>query len=172
MMKSFLSNMYTQAMELNKKNILSFIDENPNAKMLDLGCDNGEWTCSLGEKSVSKQLFGIAIVDEAADLARSRGVSVTLGDRNDVFPYDSNNMDVIHANQVIEHVPNIDHFISEVMRVLKPCGQVIISTENGSSWINIVAAIMRWQIFSLTNVSVVSGGIGNPLALHKSSWAQ
>jgi SAM-dependent methyltransferase len=172
LMKKMLNNMYTHAMELNKENILNFITGNSNANILDLGCDNGEWTCSLGEKAGSKHLFGIEIVETAADLARSRGLSVTLGDLSDIFPYDSNSMDIIHANQVIEHVPNIDHFIFEIKRVLKPGGEVIISTENGSSWCNVVAAIMGWQIFSLTNVSVVSGGIGNPLALHKSSGAQ
>jgi len=49
-MKTFLSNMYNQVMDLNKSNMLIFINENPNAKMLDLGCDNREWSCSLGEK--------------------------------------------------------------------------------------------------------------------------
>jgi hypothetical protein len=33
------------------------------------------------------------------------------------------------------------------------------------SW-NIFAAAMGWQIFSLTNVSAMSSGVGNPLALH------
>jgi len=56
-MKIFLSNMYKQVMDLNKSNMLIFINENPNAKMLDLGCDNREWSCSLGEKADSKHFF-------------------------------------------------------------------------------------------------------------------
>ena len=39
--------------------------------------------------------------------------------------------------------------------------------ENGSSWVNIGAAILGWQIFSLTNVSTKRLGIGNPFALHR-----
>jgi len=42
-----------------------------------------------------------------------------------------------------------------------------LSTENGSSWHNIFASIMGWQIFSSTNISSRASGIGNPLALHK-----
>lgn len=58
-MKTFLSNMYNQVMDLNKSNMLIFINVNLNlnAKMHDLGCDNGEWSCSLGEKADSKHFF-------------------------------------------------------------------------------------------------------------------
>lgn len=58
-----------------------------------------------------------------------------------------------------------DRFASEIYRILKPGGSAIISTENGSSWHNIFASILGWQIFSLTNVSRLQAGIGNPLAL-------
>lgn len=171
-MKNLLNKMYNRAMELNKKNILSFINENSKSHILDLGCDDGEWTCYLGEKAGSNHLHGIEIVSSAANIANSKGVAVEIADLSEIFPYESSFMDVVHANQVIEHVPNIDHFISEIKRVLKPGGKVVISTENGSSWCNLFAALMGWQIFSLTNVSVMAGGIGNPLALHKSSGAQ
>ena len=171
-MKKALNQMYARAMMLNKENILSFIRPQEHLKILDLGCDDGVWTIQLGVRAHSRELFGVEIVDAAAQLARKRGVDVKLADLSNDFPYNSDSMDIIHANQVIEHVPNIDHFISNIYRVLKPGGQVIISTENGSSWCNIFAAIMGWQIFSLSNMSVVSGGIGNPLALHKTSGAQ
>lgn len=75
--------------------------------------------------------------------------------------------DVIHSNQVIEHLYNSDNFLSEIYRILKPDGCAIISTENASSWCNILASILGWQIFSLTNFSSRKQGIGNPLALHK-----
>jgi hypothetical protein len=51
--------------------------------------------------------------------------------------------------------------------VLKPGGYAIISTENASSWENIFASIMGWQIFSLTNISNKRQGIGNPIAIHR-----
>jgi hypothetical protein len=49
--------------------------------------------------------------------------------------------------------------------VLKIGGTLIVSTENGSSWHNIFAAVMGWQIFSLTNVSRLQAGLGNPIGL-------
>jgi 2-polyprenyl-3-methyl-5-hydroxy-6-metoxy-1,4-benzoquinol methylase len=83
------------------------------------------------------------------------------------FPFAAASFDLLHANQVIEHVPDVDLFVSEVARVLRPGGRAILSTENGSSWVNIGAAILGWQIFSLTNVSTKQLGIGNPLAIHR-----
>jgi ubiquinone/menaquinone biosynthesis C-methylase UbiE len=68
---------------------------------------------------------------------------------------------------VIEHVSNVDLFVSEVFRVLKKGGHAVISTENGSSWHNVFAAAMGWQIFSLTNVSGLKAGLGNPFAIQR-----
>jgi hypothetical protein len=64
-------------------------------------------------------------------------------------------------------VSDVDHFLAETRRILRIGGVAVISTENGSSWHNIFAAIMGWQIFSLTNVSGLVSGLGNPLALHR-----
>ena len=74
-------------------------------------------------------------------------------------------MDLVHANQVIEHVSDVDLLTSEMMRVLKPGGTFVVSTENGSSWHNIFASILGWQMFSLTNMSAKKAGVGNPMAL-------
>ncbi|HEX7418629.1 MAG TPA: class I SAM-dependent methyltransferase, partial [Thermoanaerobaculia bacterium] len=52
-------------------------------------------------------------------------------------------------------------------RLLKPGGYAVISTENGSSWHNVFAAMMGWQIFSLTNVSSLKAGLGNPFAIQR-----
>lgn len=62
---------------------------------------------------------------------------------------------------------SIDNFVSETFRVLKPGGYTITTTENGSSWHNILAAIMGWQTFSSSCCSIKTLGLGNPLALHR-----
>jgi SAM-dependent methyltransferase len=84
-----------------------------------------------------------------------------------MFPFREGSFDLVHANQVIEHVTDVDHFLSETHRVLRVGGIAIVSTENGSSWHNIMAAALGWQIFSLTNVSGRVRGVGNPMALHR-----
>lgn len=159
--------MYESATNTNKLNILSLLERNSKAKLLDLGCNDGKWTKDLAEVIGTSNQYGIEIVDKAIEKCRKNKVKVKKGDLNRKFPFDSSYFDVVHANQVIEHVAFIDAFIDEIYRVLKPSGYVIISTENASSWHNIFASIMGWQIFSLTNVSTVQCGIGNPFAVHR-----
>lgn len=171
MLKSFFTNIYTAADELNRANILALMSNAPpGGRLLDLGCHDGVWSERLASAAGAKAIDGVEIVDEAADLAERRGVRVARLDLNhplDALPSDT--YDAIHANQVIEHVASVDTFVSEVFRLLKPGGYAVISTENGSSWHNVFAAIMGWQIFSLTNVSGRMAGLGNPFAIQRGS---
>jgi len=168
MIKRALQSMHVEAARANRANIVSLLDRNEHARLLDLGCDDGAWTCELGKAVGTSAMFGVEIVAERAAEARTRGINVIEADLAQRLPLDSGYFDVIHANQVIEHVPSVDVFMSEIARLLRPGGCAIISTENGSSWHNIGATVLGWQMFSLTNVSARIAGIGNPLALHRS----
>ncbi|MEW6407948.1 MAG: class I SAM-dependent methyltransferase [Patescibacteria group bacterium] len=176
MLKKIFHKMNSNSVNLRKKIILNMLDDDSEAKILDLGCDEGSWSIKLKEKINSKQIYGIDIIDQRLKEAKEKGVITKKSDLNENIPFENNFFDVIHADQVIEHIANLDRFISEIHRVLKPGGYIIISTENGSSWHNIFASILGWQIFSLTNLSSKKSGIGNPLAIHRgktidlSSW--
>lgn len=100
-------------------------------------------------------------------MARDRGIDVQVTSLEDPLPFANASFDLVHSNQVIEHVADVDVFVSETARILKPGGWAIISTENAASWHNVFAAAMGWQIFSLTNVSTRQLGLGNPLAPHR-----
>lgn len=166
-MKKYLQKLYEEAVELNHKNIFHLLGKNSNAKFLDLGCDDGELTEKLAEKIGTNNIYGVEIVEKRIKLAEEKGIKVKKFDLNNRFDFEDSFFDVVHANQVIEHLYNSDNFLSEIHRVLKPDGYAIISTENASSWCNISASILGWQIFSLTNFSHKKLGIGNPLALHR-----
>jgi len=156
--------MFEHAMEQNKENIIELIERDSSSLLLDLGCDDGHWTSELANRIGTESLYGVEIVKSKAEEARNRGINVIESDLNWPLPFQGSSFDVVHANQVIEHISNLDLFVSEIFRILKPGGYVIISTENASSWHNIFASIMGWQIFSLTNMSSKKLGIGNPLA--------
>lgn len=163
------------ASDMNRVNIAALVGAQASAerekRLLDLGCDDGVWTAELARVLRAKSAYGVEIVAEAAATARRRGIRVSVADLNTALPFRSASFDLIHANQVIEHVSDIDIFVSEIRRLLRPGGAAVVSTENGSSWHNIFAAIMGWQVFSLTNVSGKVAGLGNPFAVHRGSAA-
>ena len=159
--------MYAHAVHLNHRNIFYLFEKNKEAYFLDLGCDDGELTKKMAMRIGTGHLFGVEIVKERIDKAEANGIVVKNFDLNGSFSFGDNSMDVVHANQVIEHLHNTDNFLNEIYRVLKPGGYAVISTENASSWCNIVASVMGWQIFSLTNFSSKKQGIGNPFSLHR-----
>ncbi len=169
MLKNVFADLYADASALNKRNILELMRDRQYPTLCDLGCDDGEWTKEVVLSARSNRVSGIEIVTERARIARSNGVQVVIADLAATFPFEDQSFDLVHANQVIEHVSNLDNFLSEICRVLRPGGAAIVSTENASSWHNIFASVMGWQIFSLTNVSSRVQGIGNPLALHRGS---
>lgn len=135
--------------------------------MLDLGCDAGGRTTWLAERLGIPHVHGVEIDADRANLARAKGVDVVAADLSEQLPFDDEMFDLVMSNQVIEHVPDTDNFVSEAYRVLRPGGCALISTENLSAWHNVGSLLFGWQPFSLTNISEVSKGIGNPLGIHR-----
>lgn len=168
MRKEYLKQLHDKAVELNHLNILKLASALKNIEnFIDLGCDDGKWTLAVAQAARASSTHGLEIVAERATLAKNSGVSAVIGDLNQHLEFEDKSFDLVHANQVIEHVADVDHFAQEVFRILKPGGWAIISTENASSWHNIFALLLGWQMFSLTNMSGQGGGVGNPFALHR-----
>src|SRR5439155_12433751 len=138
-----------------------------STRLLDLGCDDGAWTEELrGRLGVSvRDVHALEIVPARAELARARGFDARTGDLDDRWPFEGDSFDLVHANQVIEHVRRLDHFVQEISRVLRPRGRALVCTENLASWHNVAALALGYQPFSLTNIST-RRPIGNPFASH------
>jgi ubiquinone/menaquinone biosynthesis C-methylase UbiE len=76
----------------------------------------------VASKVGTKNLYGIEIVENLISNAEQKGISVKRADLNSNFPFDDNTFDVVHANQVIEHLFDTDNFLNEVYRILKRGG--------------------------------------------------
>lgn len=147
--------------------LLEALPRDPSLRLLDLGCDDGSWTDALRRAMgiPAANVVGLEVVDERALLARARGFEVAVGDLESRWPFATGSVDVAHANQVIEHLKRLDHFVLELRRVLVPGGLAVVCTENLASWHNVGALALGFQPFSSTNISSLRP-IGNPLALH------
>ncbi|MBD0328880.1 MAG: methyltransferase domain-containing protein [Thermoleophilia bacterium] len=165
-LRNYLLGLWDGAEDAYRRWILDAVGRAAPESLLDVGCHDGSWTSSVAEAAGSqlRRLCGVEIVEAAAEEARARGIDVTTADLNNPLPYGDGRFDLVHANQVIEHVADLDSFVSEVRRVLAPGGRAVICTENLASWHNVAALALGYMPFSLTNISS-RGAIGNPFNL-------
>jgi SAM-dependent methyltransferase len=154
------------ATERNQQNIRELV-RGLGGTLVDFGCGDGVITASISEAGCFSRTIGLEIDEEVGRLAAGQGVEVVAADLNEGVPLPDATADAIVANQIIEHLKDTDKFLEEIKRALKPGGVAALSTENISSWHNILAALLGWQPFSLTNISSRSSGVGNPVALHR-----
>jgi len=141
--------------EITEK-ILELLEPNSNAKLLDLGCGNGENTLKYAAKIGTKNIYGIEVIEEYARMARSKGIHTYVVDLNEKWPIESKEFDVITTNQVIEHLWNIRLFVSECFRVLKSRGYAVIATENqqaGLTYFPYFSVINRFQLLTFAAIA-------------------
>lgn len=165
MLSQFFSYLWQEAMRENTNNILSLLAPNPAARVLDVGCGDGKLTVLFKEKVGCKDIVGVDGLRDRLTAAKKRGVDKVINaDLEKKWPLSDKSFDAVISNQVIEHVADIDLFISEIHRILKTGGYCVISTENLSSWHNIFALALGWQDFS--HHIIKKKHVGNPFSLH------
>src|SRR6185437_4841374 len=134
-MKKILAKAYDNAHRLNDDYFEKAIKETgPHNTLLDVGCWDGELTKKYQEIAEAEHVYGIEVVKEMSDKAEEKGIkSYALRADQDIWPFENESIDCIISNQVIEHLSNIDHFLSEATRTLKKNGVIITSTNNLAS---------------------------------------
>lgn len=106
-------------------------------RYLDIGCWTGDSTLSYGVSKKFKEVCAVEISEEAALEARKKGLNVLICDINfDKLPYPDNYFDCITFIDVIEHLIEPYHIMSEIRRVLGSHGILIIGTVNITSLSN------------------------------------
>lgn len=162
--KKFFQYIWNEAHDNNTLHIISLLKKDPYAKALDVGCGDGQKTILFKNKIGSKHIMGIDGVKGRLDAASNRKVRIMCSDLEKKWPFPNNYFDVVISNQVIEHIVDIDHFIQEIYRILKPGGYCVVSTENLSSWHNVFALILGFQDFSHHIIKKIH--VNNPISLH------
>jgi methionine biosynthesis protein MetW len=140
---------------------LELLEQNEKARVLDIGCGDGEFTRQVANKTGSDKIYGVEISPQYAERARQNGINVVMADIDFGLPFEDTSFDIVVSNQVIEHVNSTDNFIRECHRILRKEGICICSTPNLASFHNTFSLILGYQPFA----AAVSDELicGNPL---------
>jgi SAM-dependent methyltransferase len=103
----------------------------PN-RVLDIGCGTGELLRTV-RASGNANVFGIEPSPQASKIAREEfGLDVRTGRLEDQRLVDRS-VDTVLLSHVLEHLPSPTRTLSEIERVLKPGGSVVIWVPNARS---------------------------------------
>lgn len=111
--------------------MLRLLGDVQNLDVLDAGCGSGLLTQALIQRGA--RVTGIDNSNCMLNIARSRLTGQAIlqeVDLNQPLPFEDNHYDRIAASLVIHYLANWPALASEFSRVLKPGGQLVISTHN------------------------------------------
>ena len=121
-------------------------------RLLDVGSGAGTITADLARIVGAGQLVALEVGEEAAAITRAElerqglgDVEVRVGDAQEL-PFEGGSFDVVHAHQVLQHLPDPVRALSQFRRVTRPGGIVAVrdSDYEGFRWWPEQPSLDRW----------------------------
>lgn len=107
-----------------RTNILNWLGNISNKEILDAGCGVGAFSEPL---TAMNKVYGVDFSAKSLEFANKRGLITKVGDLSNL-EFESNKFDIIVCIGVIQLIENYKPIISELVRVLKPGGTLLIQT--------------------------------------------
>ena len=130
------------------KAILDILENVPESgNLLDIGCAEGTKTIQYAKNlSISlENVYGIELKPEYIKLAQEHFKILEIDLEHDTFPFEDQEIEVIICNQLLEHLKNIFLPLSEMDRVLKVGGHLIIGIPNLAALLNRILILIGKQ---------------------------
>lgn len=108
-------------------------------RILDVGCGVGFVSRMLVGRN---EVHGVDISAEYLAHAASWGIETEQWDVQKGLPFDSGSFDVVLMTEVLEHVFDTDALLSEVRRVLKSDGVLVLTVPNVCSLVSRVQVVL------------------------------
>jgi SAM-dependent methyltransferase len=133
---------------------LSHIRQIPaqSVSILDIGFGSGADLLNIKHAAGDHrlELYGVDGYDPHVDKAAELGIRAWRRDiESDLLPFDDQSIDIVIANQIIEHTKEIFWILSEVSRILKPGGIAIVGVPNLASLHNRILLLFGQQPSSI-----------------------
>jgi SAM-dependent methyltransferase len=125
----------------------------PGMRLLDVGCGPGTITVDLARRVAPGEVVGIDAVEEPLVEARAAAAEAGVGSVSFrvadgmALPWDDGTFDVVHAHQVLQHVPDPVGMLREMHRVTRPGGFVAARDSDYAAftWHPAIPALDEWS---------------------------
>ncbi len=125
---------YKDAEDLKRLDFIAYSIKNlgiPNAKVLDIGCGNGNISMALG--SLGFNVTGVDIDEASINTANEKNtfknITFKIIDANSFSINDE--FDAIVCSEVLEHLDTPSELVESIYRILKPGGVLVATVPNG-----------------------------------------
>jgi len=114
--------------------VLGFLNPEQKDEILEVGCGNGRDLLEIAKTGC--KLTGIDISEEMLEGAKKQLAPLKQAQVNIMYAdvtkldFKDNSFDKIIASEVLEHIPEFEKALAEMARVLKPGGELVVSTPN------------------------------------------
>jgi ubiquinone/menaquinone biosynthesis C-methylase UbiE len=112
--------------------ILEYFGDLNHQRVLDVGCGKGRFARVLAERFPRASIVGFDLA-EAMLRHVPTGVSACAGSMT-ALPFPSGAFDCAYATESLEHAVNIEAAVSELCRVVRPGGRIVIIDKNVEQW--------------------------------------
>lgn len=140
---------------------------------LDIGAGHGDDLATVAALYPSARLHAIECYPPYIQELKGRGVDVAPIDiERDTFPYEAQSLDVIVANQILEHTKEIFWILDQCSRTLRVGGSLLIGVPNLAALHNRILLALGRQPSPLKNHSAHIRGYTKPdmKALFALAW--
>ena len=114
-------------------------------RVLEIGCGRGGFSAHLAGRGahLTAADFSPAAVRMAARRLEPHADAEALVADIEAIPFDRGTFDVVISLDTLEHMPNPTLAVAELVRVLRPGGKLILTTNNYVSLIGLWRLVMR-----------------------------
>lgn len=112
------------------KTLIKTIEETRASNVLEIGCGTGNYIITL-HTATNIHAWGIDSSEEMLKQAQKKSAQINFSKgQAEVLPYEDNFFDFVYSVDVVHHLDDVFPYFSEIMRVLKPAGQICTVTDS------------------------------------------
>ncbi len=127
--------------------IKKYVPKNQKIKILDFGCGKGKMLGEILEVNPEANIFGVDVSERALTFIKKRFPKQQFKKIEDgeKLPFKTNTFDFIIASDVLEHIYDTENAFSELARILKPEGKILISVPYNGRIKNVIITLFFYE---------------------------